>query len=170
MTDEIQFTEKQKFKQWWIWLILSGINGLFLFGFFMQIVNGQPFGDKPMSNEGLIISTVLVLLFTFLLSNLCLDTRINKEGIFVRFYPFQIRFRHYPWDSLTKCFVRQYSPIAEFGGWGYRFGFFGKGAAYIVSGDKGLQLEFKNKKKLLIGTNKPDELSELLKKYGQLKE
>ena len=69
---------------------------------------------------------------------------------------------------MSKCYVREYSPIAEYGGWGLRGGFFGKGSALNVSGNKGLQLELKNNKKILIGTNKPKELSETLSKIGQI--
>ena len=32
MDKEVLFTERQRFKQWWLWLILLGVNGLFLFG------------------------------------------------------------------------------------------------------------------------------------------
>jgi hypothetical protein len=101
--------------------------------------------------------------------NFRLDKVIKKDGIYVRFFPFHLRFKHYSWDKLTKSFVRQYSPIAEYGGWGLRFGLFGKGTAYNISGNKGLQLQFIDNKKLLIGTNKPDELTETLKIIGQLK-
>ncbi|MBC8644094.1 hypothetical protein H9W95_08645 [Flavobacterium lindanitolerans] len=69
---------------------------------------------------------------------------------------------------MTKSYVRQYAPIAEYGGWGLRYDFMGKGKALNVSGNKGLQLKFTDNKKLLIGTNKPDELTEILKKLGQL--
>jgi hypothetical protein len=65
-----------------------------------------------------------------------------------------------------KCYVRKYKPLAEFGGWGLRFGVSGK--AYNISGNKGLQLELTNNKKLLIGTQKPEELSEALNKIGKL--
>lgn len=41
MNKEILFRETQKFRQWWLWLILMGINGLFLFGVFMQVIGGQ---------------------------------------------------------------------------------------------------------------------------------
>ncbi len=102
--------------------------------------------------------------------NFRLDTRIKKDGIYVRFFPFHFKYKHYSWDGLTKSFVRQYSPITEFGGWGLRLGLFGKGTAFNVSGDKGLQLEFTNNNKLLIGTNKPEELSEALNKIGKLKQ
>ena len=170
MDNEILFTESQKFKQWWLWMILLGINGLFLFGVYKQVIGGQQFGDKPISNTGLLITTGLTLLLTFLFINFRLDTIIKKDGIYVRFFPFHINFKHYNWNSLTKSFVRQYSAISEYGGWGLRLGLFGKGAAYNVSGNKGLQLEFNNNKKLLIGTNKADELTEALNKIGQLKQ
>ncbi|MBD3750674.1 MAG: hypothetical protein IE931_14395 [Sphingobacteriales bacterium] len=170
MDNEILFLERQKFKQWWLWLIFIGINRLFSFGIFKQVIGGQQFGDKPMSNVGLIVTTALTIVLTLLFVNFRLDTIIRKDGIYVRFFPFHFKFKHYSWDSLTKSFVRQYSPLTEYGGWGLRLGLFGKGTAYNVSGDKGLQLEFTDKKKLLIGTNKPDELTETLNKVGQLKQ
>jgi len=169
MNNEILFNEKQHFRQWWLWLILLGVNGFFLFGIFKQVVGGQPFGDKPMSNTGLLISTALSILLTIMFISFRLETNIRKDGIYVRFFPFQMKFKCYRWNTLTKSFVRQYSPIAEYGGWGLRFGLFGKGKAFNVSGNKGLQLEFTNHKKLLIGTNKPNELTEALNKIGQLK-
>ncbi|NJL15117.1 MAG: hypothetical protein HC913_20355 [Microscillaceae bacterium] len=170
MNEEILFSERQRFKQWWLWLILLGINGLFLFGVFRQVIGGQQFGNKPMSNTGLIVATGLSIFLVLLFASIRLDTTIKKDGIYVRFFPFHLKFKHYTWDSLTKSFVRQYSPMNEYGGWGLRLGLFGKGTAYNVSGNKGLQLEFTDKKEILIGTNKPDELNETLKKIGQLKQ
>jgi hypothetical protein len=71
---------------------------------------------------------------------------------------------------LTKSYIRQYSAIKEYGGWGLRIGLLGKGTAYNVSGDKGLQLEFTTNKKILIGTNRADEITVTLNKIGQLKQ
>lgn len=168
MKNEILFTESQRLTQWWIWLILLGINGLFLFGVFKQIIGGQQFGDKPMSNEGLLISTGLIMALTLLFLNFRLDTTIKQDGIYVRFFPFHIKVKYYTWDSIKKSYVRQYSALAEYGGWGLRLGLFGNGKAYNLSGYNGLQLEFTDNKKLLIGTNKPDELTEALIKIGKL--
>jgi uncharacterized membrane protein len=78
MDDEILFTEKQRFKQWWLWIILIGINVLFLFGVFKQVIVGQQFGNKPMSNSGLIITALLTMLFTLLFLNFQLETKIKK--------------------------------------------------------------------------------------------
>lgn len=170
MKNKILFTERQRFKQWWLWFILAGLNGLFLFGVYKQVIGGQQFGDKPMSNAGLLITAALTIFFTILFVNFHLDTIIKSDGIYVRFFPFHLKFKYFPWDRLTKSFVRQYSPIIEYGGWGLRLILFGKGTAFNVSGNKGLQLEFTDNKKLLIGTNKPDELTKTLNKIGQLKQ
>ncbi len=170
MNNEILFEERQRFKQWWLWLILLGINGLFLFGVIKQVLGGQQFGSKPMSDTGLLIATGLTILLTLLFINFRLDTQIKKDGIYVRFFPFHKKWKHYTWDSLTKSYIRQYSAIKEYGGWGLRIGLLGKGTAYNVSGDKGLQLEFTTNKKILIGTNRVDEITETLNKIGQLKQ
>lgn len=99
-----------------------------------------------------------------------LETIIKKNRIFVRFFPFHIKFKYYAWDTLTKSYVREYSALIEYGGWGLRYGIFGNGTAFNISGNKGLQLEFLNNKKLLIGINKPEELTSVLTKIEQLKQ
>lgn len=169
MTDKNLFTEKQRFTQWWLWLILLGINSLFLFGVFKQIIMGEPFGDKPAGDTELLIISGAMIAFTLAFLSIRLETEIASDGIYVRFFPFHLRFRHYTWDSLTKSYIRKYSSIAEYGGWGIRFGFPGKGKAYNVSGKNGLQLVFRNGKKLLIGTKKADEIEAVLKQLGQYK-
>ncbi len=169
MKSKILFSETQKFKQWWLWVILVGINGIFLFGVFKQVIGGQQWGNNPMSNSGLLVIAGLSILLTILFLNFRLETQIKEDGIYVRFFPFHLSFRYYSWDTIAQAYVREYSPIKEYGGWGLRSGAFGKGNAYNVSGNQGLQLEFTNGRKLLIGTNKPQELTALLTNLGQLK-
>ncbi|WP_080905233.1 DUF6141 family protein [Parabacteroides sp. Marseille-P3160] len=169
MENGILFSERQSFKQWWIWIILLAIDGLFLYGSYKQLFLEEPFGNKPMNDTGLILMTSLAIILTLLFIFLRLDTKIKKDGIYVRFFPFHLSYKHYPWDSLRECYIRKYSPITEYGGWGVRLGLFGKGKAFNVSGGKGLQLEFTNQKKILIGTGKSDEMAKVLKEIGQLK-
>ncbi|WP_207533233.1 hypothetical protein [Desertivirga arenae] len=169
MNKEVLFTERQRFNQWWLWLILLGINGLFIFGVYKQVLGGQQFGDKPMSNEGLLFATGLTIMLTVLFINFRLETQIKRDGIYVRFFPFHFSYKHFTWDKISKSFVRKYRPLSEYGGWGLRLGLFGKGKAYNVSGDKGLQLEFTDHNRLLIGTNKPEELTATLEEIGQLR-
>lgn len=170
MSNEILFSETQKFKQWWLWLILLGINLLFIFGLFKQVIGKQQFGDHPITDTGLLLVTGFSFALTILFLTFKLQTQIKSDGIYVRFFPFHLTFRHYTWQSLIKCFVRKYAPIPEFGGWGLRLGLFGGGKAFNVSGNIGLQLEFTDENRLLIGTNKPKELTEALNNIGQLKQ
>jgi hypothetical protein len=162
MNNQPLFKERQRFTQWWLWLLLLGINGLFVYGVCKQVIGGEQFGDKPMSDAGLIVVTAVMLLFTALFFISRLETRITEDGIYVRFFPFHISFRHYSWQQISKAWVRKYSPVGEYGGWGIRTAFSRKGKAFSVSGNQGLQIEFSNCKKLLIGTHRPDELREVL--------
>ncbi|HEY0055542.1 MAG TPA: hypothetical protein VGB63_09315 [Pedobacter sp.] len=169
MDKDVLFFEKQKFNQWWLWLLLLLVNGLFFFGFYKQVLCGQQFGNKPMSNNGLMVACILSVLITILIYNHRLETWITKDGIYVRFFPFHLSFKHFTWDTISKSFVREYNPIGEYGGWGLRLGLFGVGNAYNVSGNKGLQIEFFNRKKLLIGTKKPQEITAVLDEVKQFK-
>ena len=164
MDNEILFSETQKFRQWWLWILLMGWDVIIFYGVYKQVITGRTFGDKPSSNTELLIIATISLLVTILFLAIRLDTQIKKDGVYVKFFPLHVKFRHYPWAQLSKCYVRKYSPLAEFGGWGLRIGFSGK--AYNISGNQGLQLEFTNNKKLLIGTKKPKELTEALVSAG----
>jgi hypothetical protein len=115
-----------------------------------------------MSNDGLLVVSLgpLVMVLLFLL--LQMETEIRKEGVYFRFRPFQWKFKLIRWEDIEKAYVRKYRPLVEFGGWGIRFGLPKFGRAYNVRGNMGLQLELRNRRKILLGTQKPDELERAL--------
>jgi hypothetical protein len=164
------FKEKQKFNQPWLWILLIIIGilvyGLFGFAFYKQIIQDQPFGNHPMTNSAFIIFSVFILSITSLIFLLFafgnLTTMIDKNEISLRFFPFHLSFRKYPWSTIERFEIITYKPISEYGGWGIRYG--NKGKAYNVRGDIGLQLYFINGKRILIGTQNASELSTFLKK------
>lgn len=168
MNNETYFTETQRFRQWWVWILLLTLNGFCIYGIFQQVIGGVPFGSKPMSDVGMMIMTISILLFSCLFLSLKLETKIKSDGIYVRFFPFHFKFKYYSYSSISKLYLRQYKPIREFGGWGIRYGFSGKGKAFNVSGNEGLQIEFLDSKKILIGTKKSTEIKEVLAKINQL--
>lgn len=169
MVSNMIFIEKQKFRQWWVMLVLLGLNAIIVIAIFSQLIFEKPFGQNPMSNFGLILTAFFVLLFSAFIFIIRLETRIGAEGIHVCFFPFHLKFKKFSWDEISQCYVREYAPIGEFGGWGLRFGLFGQGNAWNVAGNKGLQIEFKNGKKLLIGTQKPELMAEALEKIKNQK-
>jgi hypothetical protein len=162
MKNEVVFSERQKFKQWWLWLILIGLNGLFVFGVFTQIIAGGKFSNLSATDVVLLVVTAFMFLLNILFFNFRLETRIQTDGVYVRFFPFHGTFRHYSWDKIDKSYIRKYSPVREYGGWGIRVG--SEGDAFNISGNQGLQLEFNDHKRLLIGTNKAEELTAVLAK------
>lgn len=161
MNNQYLFTETQKFRQWWLWIIILSIDIMLLIAVYNQVFLEESLGDKPMSNTGLIVTSIVSILVTGLFLFLKLDTRIDTKGIYVRFFPIRVFFKFFAWDTINKAEVRQYKALLEYGGWGIRYG---NGKALNVSGNMGLQLIFKNNNKLLIGTNKPDELENIIHK------
>lgn len=147
MTNDALFVEKQKFNQWWLWMLMLALLGLFCHKVFLYYTAPNNVELIDILIFGCIVISIIIL---FLI--LRLDTIIKKDGVYVRFFPIHIKYRYFPWAELSKCYLRKYSPIMEFGGWGYRISL--KGKAYTVSGNTGLQLIFINNKKLLIGTQK----------------
>jgi len=166
----MNYRENQKFKEPAIWIGLTVsalvVIGIFGLGFYRQIIQGKPFGNNPMSDTGLIVTFVLVVflfLLVFLLFGFAkLTTEIDKRRIAFRFFPFHLKFQQIGWDKIEKFEVITYKPIRDYGGWGIKFG--KKGKAYNVAGDKGLQLQLKSGKTILIGTQKAVELSDFLSK------
>ncbi|WP_405208338.1 hypothetical protein [Aquimarina sp. LLG6339-5] len=159
MTTNIHYTEKQKFSQSWLWvsILVSGIVALLYL-----------FNNKDVGTTTIIITASSFLLVILIFAVIKLETQIKNDGIYIRFFPFHIKFIQYDWSSIKQLYIRKYDPIYEYGGWGIRMNIRGKGKAFNISGNIGLQLEFQNNKKLLIGTNKPKKLSEALKKIGKL--
>ena len=88
-----------------------------------------------------------------------LETEVRTDALYVRLYPLHIRYRIFTPQDLTEHYPRTYKPIREYGGWGIRCSFTGKGRAYNISGNKGVQLVLTNGKKLLIGSQKPDDFA-----------
>lgn len=157
MKDNPEFYEIQRFRQWWLWLII-----LFVLGF--SVYNAIE-NEESFSTPELIISFVIPFLISLLFFIIKLETKIDILGIRVRLFPFHFQFKYFRWKTIEKAFIREYSPLMDYGGWGLRIVSFGKGKAYTVSGDLGLQLVFKDGKKLLIGTQKAEEIKISLANY-----
>lgn len=164
---KIEFYERQLMRQWWIYVLLIGLCLLFIFGCVQQLIFGISFGDNPMGDVGLLVTSILFILFSMLmLFGVKLHTYVNDEGIFIKYIPFQFRYKSYEWNAIDTWYIRKYSPIREYGGWGVRVGM-NATTAYTVSGNRGLQLVLKNGKKVLIGTRRSDELEKALMELGK---
>ena len=154
---KIQFSEKQKFTQWWFWLILIGLGTIAVYGVIKQLFLGEQFGSKPMSNSGIIIFALCVFGFIYFIRYITLITKINEDGIKMRFVPFVKK--SIKWSELESVKIVNYG----FVGYGVRLGS-KYGTVYNINGNKGLVIELKNGKKFMIGTQKEAELKNRLEK------
>ena len=156
-----EFNETQRFTQWWLWLILVGVWSAMVY----SIITAP-----PQTGAAVYVSFGIGILLPLLFWQMRLITRITEEGIYVRFIPFHIKEKFFPWDTLTASYVRTYSPLKEYGGWGIKYGFNGQGLVYNVVGNVGLQLQFKEGEAVLIGTQKGEEIKQVLADMGRLTE
>lgn len=160
----VTFREQQRFRQPWLWIAFACVSlplvAFLGFGIYQQLVLGQPFGNRPVTNTHLVeIFTGVLLLHTLVIALFWyarLDVEVTREVVSVRFRPFHLRPRRIPLKDIADARAREYSALGEYGGWGIRMGM--HGFAYNVSGDQGVQLTLANGKRILIGSQKSEEL------------
>jgi hypothetical protein len=174
--NKVYFREVQSFKNSpmiWIYPLIFLVSvGPLAYGVYQQLVLGRPWGDDPGSDTTLLVTFLSIFVFMALLGVFFfksrLETTIDAEGIHYRF-PLLIRkWRTIKKESIERYEVRKYSPMWEYGGWGYRSLHSPRrrrnGVAYNVSGKIGLQLYFTNGTKMLIGTQRPAAIERAMKK------
>jgi hypothetical protein len=160
---DVYFSEVQKFRQWWVWLLIIGTTGLSI----GLIIYGLLSSDSD-ANENLlggIICGIIAAPLDWLFLSMRLETQITRRGIDVQFFPFNFSPRHYSWDRISNVYVRKYGALREFGGYGLRIGI--RGDALNISGDMGIQIEFDRDRKLLIGTNDSAGVESALMRLGK---
>lgn len=104
-----------------------------------------------------VMALVMALIF-----NIKMETRIDEKGIHYRYFPF-IHWRLIEKTRIRKAEVKSFSPLSDHGGWGIKGNRTTK--AFTVMGDTGLLIDLGEKKNVLIGTQKPKELSEFIETW-----
>jgi hypothetical protein len=156
-----EFNETQRFTQWWLWLILLGVWASMVYSILTA---------PPQTDAAIYVSFGIGILLPLLFWQMKLTTRITQEGIYVRFFPFHFKEKFFAWETITSSYVRSYSPLMEYGGWGIKYSFKGNGLVYNTAGNVGLQLNFKEGDPVLIGTQKGEEIKAILAELGRLTE
>ena len=135
------FTESQRFRQWWLWGIVGictiiGVSGLLV--------------DSSAWPVLLMVLVLPIFMWVYRL-----DSRLDQEGVHYRAFPL-FGWRTISWAEIKKATVTIY----PFVGYGIRWNF-GEWV-YNVNGNQGLRLETSSGKRILIGTQKPDEVRAFL--------
>jgi hypothetical protein len=108
----------------------------------------------------IMIWVIFGLFFPALFYSFKLVTEVRYDGLYVRFFPLHFHAHKISFEEIKTYEIRKYSALKEYGGYGIRYGKNGK--AYNISGNRGVQFEFLDGKRLLIGTQKPEELIQAL--------
>lgn len=153
------FQETQQFKQKWIWIILIAS---FLFS--LGILAIDFFQDNSVERfDTLLIASIIIVISFFpiflLLYFIKLKTNISSQGVKIDFSPFTKK--EVSWQEVETAEIIDYGFV---GGWGVRL-WTEYGTVYNVAGSKGLHIKLKNGKQFLIGSQKIEELSEVLAKW-----
>ena len=155
--DKVYFKEIQYFRQKWILLLLLIATGFAWYSFILQIILGLPVGSNPAPDWATwIIWVVIGIGVPLLLYYTKLIIEVKSDKIIIKFVPFTSK--TIPYSKIKKTQALTYKPIQEFGGWGIRWGS-GNRRAYNVSGNQGVEIELRDGKRILLGSQNADELA-----------
>jgi uncharacterized membrane protein (DUF485 family) len=165
MTDA-EFREVQKFGQTWLWVLMVAMVAVYVGMHAFILVKTPHLAFQP----GFIFSTLFGAVITGGVIALLLTCRltvvISARGLAYEFFPFHWKPHFIDWADVRACHVRKYRPVVEYGGWGIRYGWGGRGKAYNVRGNMGLQLELRDGSRILFGTQRPDDMERILRELG----
>jgi len=155
--EEVQGSDRKKFRDFF-----KVTAGIFIIALILNLIIQK---GKFSSITTALFVGIVICIIAGIFSDIRMVTQIRTDGIYVRFIPFEFSFSIHSWDSIQEIYIRKFDPLTT--GTGIRWS--PGGRAYIFSGDTGIQIVFKNGTKLLIGTQCPDEITEILHKLGKLR-
>ena len=156
------FEEKQFINRWWLLM--------FIFAIILIVVGSAYYATMDTEEDTAVIASIvsLAIAIPLVLGLLYvrLESRIDENGITAYFKPFSFTKKFFPWSEIKKCYVREYNPVTEFGGWGIR-GLGMSKKAYNIYGNKGIQIITSDDKEFLIGTQRPEAAEESISTHFQ---
>src|SRR5688572_1006728 len=161
------FEESQWFRHTrWIWFILvPAVLALLiplLYGLYWQLAKGEPWGNEPMSDAGLITTSLLavtgLVVVVFIILSVKLETRVDREGIHYRFFPNKPKWNQIRKIDILEIEVRKKRNILTMGVIGFHKDIFKKTLSMTISGRSHLYLRLQTNQRVMIGTQQPEEL------------
>ena len=145
--EHILFSEMQRFRQGWLWVLLikSSIVSIVLFAVTM-IEEKKPLQEILLFGSIIFFITLINIAAFYFVR---FETQVTTHGINYRWWPFFQKFSTINWNDINQAAVRNY-PYSKIGHH-QRKGF---GNVHNVEGGKGIQLTLKNGKKIFIGSQK----------------
>ena len=117
----------------------------------------------------MVLSTVLLFGIGWLLFTIRLESHVENGRITYRMPPLINQVKVIAKEEISHAEIIRYNPITRYGGYGIRHSL-KHGKALNIRGNQGLQIQLKNGKKLLLGTQKPELLKQAVAKMMENKE
>jgi hypothetical protein len=155
------FKEEQSYVGTWVMYLILMLEIPALILVSVVVLAGES-SDKTEGVTAIISVFSIMALAMVLIFNIKLETRIDEKGIQYKYFPF-IKWRLIEKRKIREAKVVSFSPLTDHGGWGIKGNKTTK--AYTVIGDTGLSIDVGEKKKILIGTQKPKELGDFIENW-----
>ena len=162
MKDEtVFFREEQRHLPLWVYPLIAPPVVLAWWFFVREWILGIPLEARPAPAwlAWVVFLSVGVGL-PLLLATLRLKVVMRKDELWFRYFPFWAKI--IPLSEISSCEMRRFRPLRDYGGWGLK-GTPWAGMSYTVRGNKGAQLVLKNGKRILIGSQRAEELAAAIK-------
>jgi hypothetical protein len=167
------FEETQTFREnRWIWIlaIITSIITLLPMAdaVYWQLFRGEPWGNEPLSDSGLLGLFAFVLLAwgiaMAMLISIRLDVRIDDQGISYRFVPIKSKWQKVTKEEIANYSIRKKFSLLQSGGFGYHRNRLTRTWSMRIRGSHHLALALKDGRKLLLGTQNPESLEHAMKR------
>ena len=169
----VYFEEVQAFREnrWVVALVIAVLLAALLplaYGLHQQLVMGIPWGDKPMSDNGLIAMFLVVIVSVgigaFMILSSRLEVKVDGDNLRYRYFPITPQ-----WQLITRALIDSYSLEKGFrmfrsSGFGHHRSFLLRTRSYRIRGARYLSLKLKNGQTILLGTQNPEGLEWAMKK------
>lgn len=151
------FTETQRLSRvWWVSTVV-GVGAVVAWTMFVvQVLLHHPVGGRPISNLTLVLLWLMLGVVAPQVLLICgLTTVVGRQEVLVSYPPFASR--RIPLAEVVAAQPVTYRPFGDYWGWGVR----GRRGdlCYTVRGNRGVRLELTEDRRLLLGSQRADELA-----------
>jgi len=165
MDQKSAFKSVQRCRQTFIWVIVIGIAVFIWYSVYQQIILGNPIGNNPAPDVVLVIIWLVIGIgFPLALISMKLIIKIDSESFRYQLFPLHLRMHSYRLADIESIERVDFRPILDFGGWGIRWGRKGKG--YIISGKKGVKVNFRTGRPVYFSSDEPEEVVRAYRKLS----
>ena len=153
------FIEKQRLDVLWVKILMFSSAILAIMSMFIS-------ERKFASAEAVVWFTAFFIagitgLIYYMIFEIPAYTKVDNHGIHYKYRPWVWNYKLIRWNEVNNVEIKAISPVADFGGWGYRFTF-RKGNGIILNSKNAMVITKTNGKKMTITTDRKLELEKAI--------